>query len=260
MRPALRARLVRSVRLFAAAEDALSPAPVQLAAPFFVRGGYTHRASPRYDDAFETKGVVWQPRVYAAAAAAATALGRRTLVDVGAGNGAKIAALRGRFDLVAIDTGSNFARARAAYPFVVWIDQDLDERPELDVAAVEISEAVIVCADVIEHLQRPDALLRSFCRAVDRGACLVVSTPDRELLWGPRHAGPPPNPAHVREWSRRELAALFASVGFQHGLLTLTQSRTGSPLRNTILAVLARDEGTLAVAAREVMRANTSVA
>lgn len=259
MRPALRARLVRRVRFALAAGDSISPWPVGLAAECCVKSGYVHRDRPGYDDAFGTPDVIWQPLVYPAAAAVAAATGRRRIVDVGSGNGAKLALLHPRFELVGIDTGANLERSRAAYPFAHWIDRDLDTDPVLGVDPSTLHETVIVCADVIEHLRRPAPLLSGFAHAVSDGAYLILSTPDRELLWGPRHSGPPPNRAHVREWSRRELATLFAAVGFEHASLQLTQSRTGSPLRNTILVVLAPDDDLLETAVREVSRVNAAL-
>jgi 2-polyprenyl-3-methyl-5-hydroxy-6-metoxy-1,4-benzoquinol methylase len=247
MRPAVYGRFRRSLNLLTVAAQSVSSGQVDLPDRFFVKGGYQSRETPAYDDAFATPGTVWQPRVYVAAAAVARALGSKKIVDVGAGNGEKLAGLGASFELVGIDMGPNLDRARERYPHIRWVERDLDDGHGLGLEPGLLDGAVIVCADVIEHLRRPEAILKSLRSALeDDGArCVVLSTPDRELNWGARHGGPPPNPGHVREWARRELAALLAATGFDHGRLVLTQSRTGSPLRNTILAVLAQDDETL---------------
>lgn len=71
---------------------------------------------------------------------------------------------------------------------------------------VELPKAdLVVCADVIEHVADPDALMRFIARvAKDR---VVISTPDRDLVYAGRtryRFGPPANPAHVREWNMDE--------------------------------------------------------
>jgi hypothetical protein len=255
-------RLRRGRNVLRVAAESLSMRPIEIPGPFFVKRGYSHRDEPAYDDAFRTPGIVWQPGVYAIAAAVGSAVGSGRIVDVGAGNGAKIAGLRGSFDLGGIDFGANLARARDKYPFIHWIERNLDITDDLGVGPELLKGAVVVCADVIEHLRHPDQLMRILRAALDDVACILTSTPDRELISGPAHNGPPPNRGHVREWSRREFAAFLSASGFEHGRIALTQSRSGSPLANTILALLApsraaldnASEAALSVGARHARR------
>ena len=97
---------------------------------------------------------------------------------------------------------------------------------------------MLVCGDVIEHLVRPERLLHGLRLALDHGAHAVfLTTPDRELISGVGHLGPPENPAHVREWRSSELAEFMASVGLR-GHFGLTRSNDVMPYMRTILVVI----------------------
>jgi len=215
---------------------------------YFIRQGYRDRDAPAYDFEHRSEDRVWQPDVYPTAARIAEGLGFTRIVDVGCGNGEKLVGLQPRFEIVGVDIGENLRLCRERYPEGEWIEHDLDSDAPLPLEPEVFHDSVVVCADVIEHLVRPERLLAKLRRTCDEGACVVLSTPERELLWGVGHAGPPPNPAHVREWSMGELAAFLASEGFADGVLMLTRSHDRSPLRSTILAILCPDEGMLELA------------
>ncbi len=203
---------------------------------FFLGEGYVERAgSPEYfvDDNLNE---VWQPDVYPDAGALASRLDAEQIVDVGCGTAAKLAALHPRFRIVGIDYGTNIEEARERYPFGTWIDADLDEEGPLPL--LDLTGAVLVCADVIEHLVRPERLLHKLHGAIEGGAAaILVSTPDRELSFGPNDKGPPQNPAHVREWTSAELERFMAAEGLE-GHFGLTRSNDAMPYLRTILAVI----------------------
>jgi hypothetical protein len=123
-----------------------------------------------------------------------------------------------------------------AHPDAEFIEIDLEaDGAELPVDA---NGAIIICADVIEHLRRPEHLLERLQAALDDGAHLVLlSTPERDLWWGFAHRGPPPNEGHVREWNSAEFNALLAACRFT-GQIELVQSNDVGPERKTILATL----------------------
>lgn len=212
---------------------------------YFIRHGYTSRRVPDYSPQTLAEGEVWQPDVYPEVARLAGLLSCGSVVDVGCGSGRKLAALHPRFDIVGIDFGPNLEQCRAHFPYGSWIDHDLETDGPLPVDAERLRDSVVVCADTIEHLVRPERLLAALRGALDLAPCVVVSTPERELTWGVRHLGPPPNTAHVREWALVELAALLRAEGFAHGVLGLTRSRDRFPQRNTILALLFADAARL---------------
>lgn len=67
---------------------------------------------------------------------------------------------------------------------------------------------LLLCSDVIEHIQEPDKLL-DFIEAC-RPKIIILSTPERNALvalgHGHSHDGPPKNLHHVREWTDSELS------------------------------------------------------
>jgi SAM-dependent methyltransferase len=209
---------------------------------YFIKPGYTPRLEPDYfvDDDLNA---VWQPDLYEEAAAVARHTGACKIVDVGCGTAAKLVPLHPEFEIVGIDYGTNIDRARERYPFGTWIDADLDESGESLYEGTDA--AVLVCGDVIEHLVHPERLLQGLRHGLDAGAhALLLTTPDRELISGVDHAGPPENPAHVREWSSLELADFMASMGL-HGQFGLTRSNDVMPYMRTILAVVPGSPGSV---------------
>lgn len=204
---------------------------------YLVRTGYRSRATPAYDND-SNNGTVWQPDVYQIAARVAETVGAGRIIDIGCGRGAKLVEHHPQFKLTGLDFSSNIAHCRASYPFATWIDHDLEEAKDLPLAVADLQEAVIVCADVIEHLVAPERLLTALVQALRCAHALVISTPERELTNGIRDDGPPRNPCHVREWSLREFQALLTSSGLLYQSLGLTRSNDLTDEARTILAVV----------------------
>jgi 2-polyprenyl-3-methyl-5-hydroxy-6-metoxy-1,4-benzoquinol methylase len=221
--------------------EVASARPRNLPGEYFIKSGYVHRPVPEYFDDTTRSGVVYQPEVYPRAASLAREAGAEVIVDVGCGEGEKLASLHPEFRIVGIDLGRNITSARERYPFGDWEEFDLDKEGTFPVDDIALSRAVVVCSDVIEHLRRPEHLLGHLRRCLDLCHGVVLSTPERNLRRGVHHMGPPGNVAHVREWAIDELAALLASFGFHGGTLELTRSNDASPRRETILAVLYPD-------------------
>lgn len=211
-----------------------------------IRDGYVAREVPQYDDqhAFSS-GLVYQPDVYTDAAAIARATGSPRLIDVGSGNGAKLIAAAGELSAIGLDFGANLESCRKLYPAATWREFDADRDAALPVSPEELDGAVMVCADVIEHLVEPAALLRQLRHSLDRATAVVLSTPDRDLIWGPGSPGPPPNPHHIREWSRDEFVALLRREGFQHGLIRHTREHDRRHDCRCIEAILVADPSVL---------------
>lgn len=217
---------------------------------YFIRDGYAARHDPAYDIRSPDDDIVWQPDVYPEAARIAKSLGASCIVDIGSGDGAKLAALHPRFDLIGLDLpGPNLDHCRAAYPYVEWLVHDAEGLEALPVPDQVLARSVVVCCDVIEHLLRPDRLLRTLRGVLDVAPAITLSTPARDLTWGDEHLGPPPNPSHVREWATEELAALLDEFGFLHRSITLTRSNDRLNERKTILCELFRDKAAVHTAA-----------
>lgn len=218
---------------------------------YSIRPDYVARDEPDYYHDVEagpgdTSGVVWQPDVYTHARDVARVLGATRIVDVGCGSGKKLVALAQEgFDVIGVDYGANIAACRQSYSVGRWVEFDLSH-PEgwIPLEPADWSGSVVVNSDVVEHLAQPEHLMRQLARGLESAAALVVSTPDRVETYGPKHLGPPPNPAHVREWQKDEFAAFLRSQGFRHLDVELTRSHTGSWDLMTILARVYPDEET----------------
>jgi 2-polyprenyl-3-methyl-5-hydroxy-6-metoxy-1,4-benzoquinol methylase len=159
------------------------------------------------------------------------------IIDLGCGKGGKLEALS-HHAIIGVDIGPNIAYCRKHHAFGRWIEHDLSRPDPLPLDDVNIKGSVIVCADVIEHLVDPLPLLRNLHACADRGACVVLSTPERELVRGQWDKGPPFNRAHVREWTIGELRALLEHVGFDVAFLGLTANTSLKREFSTTVAVL----------------------
>ena len=129
---------------------------------FFVRAHYRPRVTPLYFEDFDpdAKKKIYQPDVYSMAEVFAT-LGVRRLFDIGCGKGEKLRPLADRFDIVGVDIGANIEHCRRTFPVGEWIEHDLESDIELPFARNDLQDSLIICADVIEHLVNPSALLRN---------------------------------------------------------------------------------------------------
>lgn len=214
-------------------------------ARFGIKAGYSHRPAPDYysdNPERHEAGVVWQPEVYETAARLAEAGGCKTVIDIGCGNASKLVALHPRFEIVGVDFGSNLDYCRSRYPEGNWVEANLETVEKLPIEESVLRGGIVVCSDVIEHLVDPMPLLRTIREMLEVCAYAVISTPDRNLIRGKQHTGPPDNPHHVREWALPELRELVLSVGIEPIYSGLTLTHNQSTARNTIL-IVARGSG-----------------
>lgn len=212
---------------------------------YAIRSGYRARAEPEYfpDD----QELTWQPDVYRDLGRVADRVGCKRLIDVGCGNARKLVDYRDRFELVGIDIGENIDLCRSSYDFGTWIEHDLGKPGPLPLGEDQLRHAAVVCADVIEHIPDPKALVDKLVGAMRSADLLLISTPERALARGEADKGPPGNPAHAREWTIRELGALLRRSGLSYGSLGLTRPHIEALHHETIFAAYARDEETLEV-------------
>lgn len=207
---------------------------------FFLPAGYRSWKTPRYYDANAPEAtVVSQPDVYAAAEALSRLLRSGTVIDLGCGKGGKLAALTGVERIVGLDIGSNLDVCRQKYPWGTWIDADLEAVGELPINPAISCGAIVVSADVVEHLVRPTQLLALIRRLLASADAAVVSTPDRRRTRGARHLGPPPNRTHIREWDIGEFARLLRAADLRVVHVGYTRTNTVDTVGRTSIAVCA---------------------
>jgi SAM-dependent methyltransferase len=142
----------------------------------------------------------------------------RRVLDAGCGMGygSAILAEAGASEVVAVDNVEPVVEAaRARAPSGVLVQQG-------DVAQLAFeadSFDVVVCFEVIEHVEEPEAVLDELARVLRPGGLLAISSPNRD-------AYPPGNPHHVHEFQpeelRRALQERFAHVRIlrQHDFVT----------------------------------------
>lgn len=161
---------------------------------YCIKDGYQHRTDPVFFDDTPFKDE-FQDSVYSHARLLADFFGFNSVLDVGTGSGYKLLKyFRGKHTL-GIDLPRTVAWLREAYP----------ERQWKTFGPPALGYQLLICSDVIEHLQNPDGLLNWIEVAAPN--LIVLSTPDRSLMAGHLQDGPPHNLSHVREWSFEEFRA-----------------------------------------------------
>lgn len=231
--------------------------------PLFLPGGYIYRRRPEYCVPQNRPGadVVAQPEVYAAAERAAAVVGSSTIIDLGCGCGNMLESLSDRYDVVGVDFGPNIEFCRSNYDRGTWIEASFEKAARLKLDPKVTQGSTLVCADVIEHLVKPLALVALIRQMLATASVAVISTPDRIRVHGPDHAGPPPNPYHVREWTMAEFRNLLESQQLRLAYVGCTRGWTSDALGTTILCVCVSEtlsidlESSVATACREVVAA-----
>jgi glycosyltransferase involved in cell wall biosynthesis len=213
-------------------------------ADFHIKPGYTARDAPAYfhDTLADTRGITHQPDAYPLAAHLAAYHGCRHIIDIGCGLAHKLVELHPRFDLVGVDFGDNLRGCRERYPFGRWIEWDLERDGRLALDPATVASSVVVCSDVIEHLVDPSGLLANLRALLTHAPAAVVTTPERDLVRGSSHFGPPQNPSHVREWNLAELEILLRAESLDINFTGLTMDNDHEWQKRTTLALLEKND------------------
>ena len=72
---------------------------------------------------------------------------------------------------------------------------------------------LIICSDVIEHLEDPGYLLEYIRRYCSERTLVLISTPDRDRVRG-KNCTSCPQKEHIREWNSQEYVAYLTKSGF----------------------------------------------
>ena len=210
--------------------------------------GYQSRAQPEYHDdhTSDVSDVVHQPEAYEVVKYLLRATGRGTVIDIGCGSGRKLREMPAR--RIGVDFGANIEFCQSNFPdSCEWIEADLSNPSARSVANLASPDAIVICADVVEHLPDPTQLLQVLEDCYRRGAIVLTTTPDRIRVRGADDAGPPPNTAHVREWSLEEYAKVVADAGLSLTFAGYTTNNTQARELKTILTISDPDVGCYAL-------------
>ncbi len=119
-----------------------------------------------------------------------------SVLDVGCGSGYKLIKYLGNYQTLGIDFEPVISQAQKNYPLHAWLNAE-------NCILCDQEAQLIICADVIEHVDDPAEFLK-YVISIKGWKCIMISTPERDLRRGKSHYGPPPNPSHWREWSKKE--------------------------------------------------------
>lgn len=153
---------------------------------------------PHFDDTVESDQE-YQVEVYDLAREIFVQRGFSSVVDIGCGNAHK---LMDRFtpnETTGVEVEPTLSWLRKNHPERRWLSHDQLDQWTCD---------MVICADVIEHVQDPDELLDAIHRLQPK--VVVISTPDRALIPGGL-SGPPRNKHHIREWTSGEFASYLST-------------------------------------------------
>lgn len=186
-----------------------------------IREGYAHRPEPKTYSAEESRAYwsdyrldssrYYQYYVYERARRIFDERGYTSVIDVGCGSAFKLnhffAGKAPR--VVGVDQLQAVTWAKNQWKNGIEFIATNLEAPD------ELNEKfdLVICSDVIEHLADPDALLAWLRRLLAPGGVIILSTPDRAVLYG-KDFMEPRNPEHVREWTFDEFASYVRRAGF----------------------------------------------
>lgn len=194
-----------------------------MASRYFIKQGYFENELANTRDE-NSDGTYWNRRrrrasqyyqwpVYAYASALIRTRHVRRCIDVGCGVGTKLHQLKQshlRVQFAGIDQASAIEHCRRMFGPDGWYVDDL-ENP--DPALSHLTGDLVICADVIEHVENPDRVLDYLNTRLAPGGVILLSTPERDALRG-TNCNTCPNAHHVREWNAAELAAYLSHRGY----------------------------------------------
>lgn len=197
-----------------------------------------------FDDFLSTiENITHQPDVYQFAVFLAKKFDCENIIDIGCGSGDKLKDISSDFQLLGVDYGDNIQRIqrfRRNHPHAICLEHDFGGSELIIQDREFVKQAVVVCSDVIEHLLNPIPLIVTLRDLLRDAPIAVVTTPERDLVRGPNHCGPPENLHHVREWSSEEFQTLFRAAGLNIEFSGLTANNNRDWAKRTIMTILSR--------------------
>lgn len=161
---------------------------------YCINPSYIHRQDYIFFDDTPFKDE-WQNEVYQLASFGMHPDSQGKVLDIGCGSGFKLLKYFGEFNTIGVEINPTLAWLKEKHPNREWF-------PPGAKAIASNKFEVIICSDVIEHLEDPEWLLNYIAGLDFR--FLFFSTPDRSKLPEDQQLGPPVNKHHMREWTAPE--------------------------------------------------------
>ncbi|QDS91040.1 putative S-adenosylmethionine-dependent methyltransferase/MSMEI_2290 [Rosistilla ulvae] len=140
--------------------------------------------------------------------------GRPTIYDIGCGPATKLMRFFGaEFNVIGFDRPEAISYCRRTYRRGTFVEVDLDNTCRLHAPDIPPAD-IVICADVIEHLQRPERLIATMIALAGNSGTIIISTPERDRLRGPSNRKPT-NPEHIREWNATEFSQFLNRCGLE---------------------------------------------
>lgn len=185
---------------------------------YFIKKGYKRNDKRGKETMFDgmqdsvKDSMVSQYRVYENAAKIIKKNNLKSVLDIGCGVGAKLKLLIYPLteDITGIDEKATIKWCKQYYFWGKWYVDNL-ENPKLK---LNRKYDLIICSDVIEHLLHPERLLEMIKKCSHSKTIIILSTPDRDAIYGCKHMGAPRNLYHYQEWNRKELRQYMEHEGF----------------------------------------------
>lgn len=162
-----------------------------------------------------------------------------TIVEIGCGNGQKTHSNFSKIanPIIGIDQASGIRQAEKIQPRhkFEWCVSDIENDEVWCNRISSANPSLIICFDVIEHLEDPDQFLNKL-RKISRNCLVVISTPDRNQLEHQDFLGPPLNPLHVQEWTMIEFKRFLLKNDFsiEHSISIYPRSYNFFNIREVI--------------------------
>jgi glycosyltransferase involved in cell wall biosynthesis len=202
--------------------------------------GYTSRCETKLDSPASTPAERLQ-QVYEFIRYLINRGGIDRIVAIGSTSITGLKALDLALPAVCIDRASSLDFVMHNIPAAQFFEWDLETSlPAVPIGS--LSKTLIICADLIGRLRRPEVLLMELARLSRECAYVIISTLDRVRTRGFMHSGPPPEPTSIMEWTADEFGRLMLECGFQKDfVIGYTFSAGLDSSKNTIFAIAGRE-------------------
>ena len=169
---------------------------------FFIKSAYSSRLNvPDFDDTQNRDE--WQKEVYEYAEHVFKMNNLTSVLDIGTGSGYKLIKHFDKVKTLGIELPTTVKFLKEKYPHKTWTDN----------FSPVTGYDLIITSDVIEHMKNPNELLDLIKKCESK--FIIISTPERDVIHGKEHCGPPLNPHHFREWNKSEFFNYIKSHGFE---------------------------------------------